>query len=78
MIREGLHFIIPVIILIYVLVANYSPMMAGFVAVISTLATSLAAESVRWFLRRRDQGAAGPPRRNPVRRSAGPPDSGGP
>jgi TRAP transporter 4TM/12TM fusion protein len=60
-IREGLHFIIPVIILIYVLVANYSPMMAGFVAVISTLATSLAAESVRWFLRRRDQGAAGPP-----------------
>jgi TRAP transporter 4TM/12TM fusion protein len=57
-IREGLHFIIPVIILIYVLVANYSPMMAGFVAVVSTLATSLAAESVRWFMHRRDQGPA--------------------
>ncbi|MFZ0241850.1 MAG: TRAP transporter permease [Desulfobacterales bacterium] len=47
-IKKGLHFIIPVLILIYVLVANYSPMMAGFVAVVSTLATSLAANAVRW------------------------------
>ncbi len=46
--KEGLHFIIPVLILIYVLVNNYSPMMAGFVAVISTLAASLAANTVRW------------------------------
>ncbi len=52
--KNGLHFVIPVIILIYVLVANYSPMMAGFVAVISTLATSLAAESIRWFRRPAD------------------------
>jgi TRAP-type uncharacterized transport system fused permease subunit len=29
-VKEGLHFIIPVLILIYVLVNNYSPMMAGF------------------------------------------------
>ena len=47
-VREGLHFIIPVLILIYVLVNNYSPMMAGFVAVISTLAASLAANAYRW------------------------------
>jgi TRAP transporter 4TM/12TM fusion protein len=47
-IREGLHFIIPVVILIYVLMANYSPMMAGFVAVLSTVAASLAANSIRW------------------------------
>ncbi|MGA6926819.1 MAG: TRAP transporter permease, partial [Desulfosarcina sp.] len=46
--KEGLHFIVPVLILIYVLVNNYSPMMAGFVAVISTLAASLAANTVRW------------------------------
>ena len=46
--KEGLHFIIPVMILIYVLVNNYSPMMAGFVAVISTLAASVAANTVRW------------------------------
>ncbi len=46
--KEGLHFIIPVLILIYVLVNNYSPMMAGFVAVISTLAASLAANTIRW------------------------------
>jgi len=50
--KEGLHFVIPVAILIYVLVSNYSPMMAGFVAVLSTLATGLAAETGRWVLRR--------------------------
>jgi TRAP-type uncharacterized transport system fused permease subunit len=49
-IKEGLHFIIPLLILIYVLVANYSPMMAGFVAVMSTLAISLIANTVRWAL----------------------------
>jgi len=47
-VRQGLHFIIPVLILIYVLVNNYSPMMAGFVAVISTLAASLTANTIRW------------------------------
>ncbi len=47
-IKKGLHFIVPVGILIYVLVANYSPMMAGFVAVMSTLAASLTANTVRW------------------------------
>ena len=52
-IREGLHFIIPVVILIYVLIANYSPMMAGFVAVLSTVAASLAANSIRWAARAR-------------------------
>ncbi len=47
-IKGGLHFIIPVAILIYVLVNNYSPMMAGFVAVMSTLAASILANLVRW------------------------------
>jgi TRAP transporter 4TM/12TM fusion protein len=63
-IRNGLHFIIPVLILIYVLVNNYSPMMAGFVAVVSTLATSLVAEIVRWLINRRSgpQAAPGPVR----------------
>lgn len=46
-IKNGLHFIIPVLILIYVLMANYSPMMAGFVAVMSTVAASLLANAVR-------------------------------
>lgn len=45
--KGGLHFIIPVAILIYVLVMNYSPMMAGFVAVLSTVAASLVASVVR-------------------------------
>jgi len=39
-----------VAILIYVLVNNYSPMMAGFVAVVSTVAASLAANTIRWRL----------------------------
>ena len=47
-VREGLHFIIPVLILIYVLVNNYSPMMAGFVAVVSTVAASLLANVIKW------------------------------
>jgi len=52
-IRKGLHFLVPVAILIYVLVANYSPMMAGFVAVISTLLASWTANSVAWVRERR-------------------------
>jgi TRAP transporter 4TM/12TM fusion protein len=59
-IKNGLHFIIPVLILIYVLVSNYSPMMAGFVAVVSTLATSLAAETVRWLVGRRSDPGSTP------------------
>jgi TRAP transporter 4TM/12TM fusion protein len=47
-VKAGLHFIIPLGILIYVLIANYSPMMAGFVAVVSTVLASLAANTVRW------------------------------
>ncbi|BEQ16743.1 TRAP transporter permease [Desulfoferula mesophila] len=47
-VKGGLHFIIPVGILVYVLMANYSPMMAGFVAVMSTLAASILANLVRW------------------------------
>jgi TRAP transporter 4TM/12TM fusion protein len=63
-IRKGLHFIVPVLILIYVLVNNYSPMMAGFVAVISTLATSLAAETGRWLM---DRTSSGPDRISPLK-----------
>ena len=46
--KKGLHFIVPLAILIYVLIQNYSPMRAGFVAVVSILAASLLANAVRW------------------------------
>ena len=49
-VKHGLHFIIPVLILIYVLLSNYSPMMAGFIAVISTLFISIFANFIRWIL----------------------------
>ncbi|MCF8105321.1 MAG: TRAP transporter permease, partial [Desulfohalobiaceae bacterium] len=49
--KKGLHFILPIGILIYVLVANYSPMRAGFVAVMSTLLVSMVANAVMWTAR---------------------------
>jgi TRAP transporter 4TM/12TM fusion protein len=49
-IKNGLHFIIPVLILIYVLVSNYSPMMAGFIAVVSTLGISILVNFIRWVV----------------------------
>ena len=54
-IKNGLHFIIPVLILIYVLVSNYSPMMAGFIAVVSTLLISIIANFVRWAVQGKDE-----------------------
>ncbi len=54
-IKNGLHFIIPVLILIYVLMSNYSPMMAGFIAVVSTLAISIIANFVRWAVNRKNK-----------------------
>ncbi len=57
-VKEGLHFIIPVAILIYVLMANYSPMMAGFVAVVSTAIASLTANTIRWAVNPRRTGLA--------------------
>ncbi|MFO7496006.1 MAG: TRAP transporter permease [Desulfobacterales bacterium] len=56
--RQGLHFLVPVAILIYVLLANYSPMMAGFIAVVSTVLTSWVANSVTW-VRQRHSGSLG-------------------
>ncbi|MDZ7663890.1 MAG: TRAP transporter permease [Desulfotignum sp.] len=53
--KQGLHFIIPVGILIYVLMANYSPMMAGFIAVVSTLCISILMNFIRWILGGRNE-----------------------
>ncbi len=53
-IKNGLHFIIPVMILIYVLMSNYSPMMAGFIAVVSTLLISIIANFIRWAVNGKD------------------------
>jgi TRAP transporter 4TM/12TM fusion protein len=54
-IKDGLHFIIPVLILIYVLMSNYSPMMAGFIAVVSTLSISIIANFIRWALKNKNK-----------------------
>ncbi len=46
-IKQGLHFIIPLAILITVLVMNYSPMMAGFIAIVSLYLTALLRKDSR-------------------------------
>jgi TRAP transporter 4TM/12TM fusion protein len=50
-IKKGLHFLIPLGVLIYVLVNNYSPMMAGFIAVVSVFAVSMIRRATRMSLR---------------------------
>jgi len=45
--KSGLHFLIPVGILIYVLIQNYSPMMAGFIAVVATVVTAMFRKATR-------------------------------
>jgi TRAP transporter 4TM/12TM fusion protein len=59
--KDGLHFILPVIVLIYVLMMNYSPMMAGFTAVVSTYVTAMFRKKSRIgprkLLRSLEQGA---------------------
>jgi TRAP transporter 4TM/12TM fusion protein len=49
--KDGLHFLIPVAVLIYVLVNNYSPMMAGFVAVVSTVVAAMVRKATRLGMR---------------------------
>jgi TRAP transporter 4TM/12TM fusion protein len=45
--KKGIHFIIPVAILVTVLVMNYSPMMAGFIAVLAVYFTALIRKQSR-------------------------------
>jgi TRAP transporter 4TM/12TM fusion protein len=47
----GLHFLIPVALLVTALVMNYSPMMSGFVAVIAIFLTSLMANAIKTVYR---------------------------
>jgi TRAP transporter 4TM/12TM fusion protein len=49
--KNGLHFLIPVAVLVYVLVNNYSPNMAGFVAVVSTLVAAMLRKRTRLSLK---------------------------
>jgi TRAP transporter 4TM/12TM fusion protein len=60
-IKRGIHFIIPVGILITVLMMNYSPMMAGFVGVLAIYFTALLRKdsriSFKTLLKTLEQGA---------------------
>ncbi|MCJ7595898.1 MAG: TRAP transporter permease [Desulfobacterales bacterium] len=50
--KDGIHFIFPVVVLVYVLISNYSPMRAGFVAVVSTYAAAMVRKNTRIGLRK--------------------------
>jgi TRAP transporter 4TM/12TM fusion protein len=45
--KAGIHFIMPVAILVAVLVMNYSPMMAGFIAILAVYLTALIRKQSR-------------------------------
>ena len=46
-VKDGIHFIIPVAILVTVLVLNYSPMMAGFIAILAVYFTAMVRQQSR-------------------------------
>ena len=46
-IKDGFHFVLPLAVLIFFLVNNFSPMMSGFVAIVSTLIASALRRSTR-------------------------------
>ncbi|HEJ83019.1 MAG TPA: TRAP transporter large permease subunit, partial [Desulfobacteraceae bacterium] len=60
-IKRGIHFIVPVGILITVLIMNYSPMMAGFIAILAIYFTALLRKgsriSFKTLLKTLEQGA---------------------
>jgi TRAP transporter 4TM/12TM fusion protein len=49
--KDGLHFLIPLGVLIYVLIRNFSPMMAGFIAVVATFLAAMVRKRSRLNLR---------------------------
>jgi TRAP-type uncharacterized transport system fused permease subunit len=51
--RERGHLLLPVALMIYLLVANYTPLFAGFWAIVSTFAVAWAWEEGKGILRRR-------------------------
>ncbi len=59
--KNGIHFIVPVAILIAVLIMNYSPMMAGFIAILAVYCTALTRKqsriSFKTLLKTLEQGA---------------------
>jgi len=54
--KDGMHFLIPVAVLITALMKNVSPMMAGFLAVVSTCVASALRRKSRMGLKRMLQG----------------------
>jgi len=59
--KTGIHFLIPVAVLVVILLLNYSPMMAGFVAILAVYFTALLRKqsriSFRTLLKTLEQGA---------------------
>jgi TRAP transporter 4TM/12TM fusion protein len=49
LLREGYHFTIPIIVLVYMLIAGYTPMLAGFAAIVLTVVVAIPLSATKRF-----------------------------
>lgn len=49
LLRDGFHFTIPIIVLVYLLVAGYTPMLAGFAAIVLTVIVAIPLSGAKRF-----------------------------
>lgn len=49
LLREGFHYLIPIVVLVYLLVAGYTPMLAGFAAIVLTVIVAIPLAAAKRF-----------------------------
>lgn len=47
--KQGIHFTIPIVVLVYLLVAGYTPILAGFVAIMLTMVVAIPLSEAKRF-----------------------------
>lgn len=50
LLREGIHFTIPIVVLVYLLIAGYTPMLAGFAAIVLTVIVAIPMSAAKRFV----------------------------
>jgi TRAP transporter 4TM/12TM fusion protein len=48
--KQGIHFTIPIVVLVYLLVAGYTPILAGFVAIVLTMIVAIPLSEAQRFV----------------------------
>jgi TRAP transporter 4TM/12TM fusion protein len=49
LLREGVHFTIPIVVLVYLLISGYTPMLAGFAAIVLTIVVAIPLSEAKRF-----------------------------